>query len=91
MHKFVCVKKSVFFPDIDRKTRPQGITIVPHSTSEPLSSFDLTATPSSPDHLKAKTKKIMDEEAQPLVVDNGSGMVKAGFAGDDAPRAGTAC
>lgn len=23
---------------------------------------------------------------QPLVVDNGSGMVKAGFAGDDAPR-----
>jgi actin-related protein len=29
----------------------------------------------------------MDEEAQPLVVDNGSGMVKAGFAGDDAPRA----
>jgi actin-related protein len=29
----------------------------------------------------------MDEEAQALVVDNGSGMVKAGFAGDDAPRA----
>jgi len=29
----------------------------------------------------------MDEEEQPsLVVDNGSGMVKAGFAGDDAPR-----
>jgi len=27
------------------------------------------------------------EEAQALVVDNGSGMVKAGFAGDDAPRA----
>jgi actin-related protein len=26
------------------------------------------------------------EDAQPLVVDNGSGMVKAGFAGDDAPR-----
>jgi len=30
---------------------------------------------------------MADEEAQPLVVDNGSGMVKAGFAGDDAPRA----
>jgi len=28
-----------------------------------------------------------DEEVQHLVVDNGSGMVKAGFAGDDAPRA----
>jgi len=27
------------------------------------------------------------EEQAPLVVDNGSGMVKAGFAGDDAPRA----
>jgi len=29
----------------------------------------------------------MNEEAAGLVVDNGSGMVKAGFAGDDAPRA----
>jgi len=29
----------------------------------------------------------MEEEVQGLVVDNGSGMVKAGFAGDDAPRA----
>jgi len=28
-----------------------------------------------------------DTEVQALVVDNGSGMVKAGFAGDDAPRA----
>jgi actin-related protein len=28
-----------------------------------------------------------DEETNALVVDNGSGMVKAGFAGDDAPRA----
>jgi len=27
-----------------------------------------------------------NEEAVPLVVDNGSGMIKAGFAGDDAPR-----
>eukprot|EP01083_Nonionella_stella_P066194 174108_1 len=27
-----------------------------------------------------------DEESTPLVIDNGSGMVKAGFAGDDAPR-----
>jgi len=28
-----------------------------------------------------------DEEAAAMVIDNGSGMVKAGFAGDDAPRA----
>ncbi|KAF8377168.1 hypothetical protein HHK36_030541 [Tetracentron sinense] len=27
------------------------------------------------------------EDIQPLVIDNGTGMVKAGFAGDDAPRA----
>ena len=30
---------------------------------------------------------FMQEDIQSLVVDNGSGMVKAGFAGDDAPRA----
>jgi actin-related protein len=29
----------------------------------------------------------MSDDVQALVVDNGSGMVKAGFAGDDAPRA----
>jgi len=29
----------------------------------------------------------MEDEVQALVVDNGSGMMKAGFAGDDAPRA----
>jgi len=30
---------------------------------------------------------MAEEDAAGLVVDNGSGMVKAGFAGDDAPRA----
>ena len=30
---------------------------------------------------------VDDDEVQALVVDNGSGMCKAGFAGDDAPRA----
>jgi hypothetical protein len=30
---------------------------------------------------------IMYDEIQALVIDNGSGMCKAGFAGDDAPRA----
>ncbi|KAF2793761.1 Actin/actin-like protein [Melanomma pulvis-pyrius CBS 109.77] len=29
----------------------------------------------------------MEEEVAALVIDNGSGMIKAGFAGDDAPRA----
>ena len=29
----------------------------------------------------------MDDDIAALVVDNGSGMCKAGFAGDDAPRA----
>lgn len=30
---------------------------------------------------------MCDEDIAALVVDNGSGMCKAGFAGDDAPRA----
>ncbi len=34
-----------------------------------------------------KKEKMCDEEVAALVVDNGSGMCKAGFAGDDAPRA----
>ncbi|KAF3846724.1 hypothetical protein F7725_003802 [Dissostichus mawsoni] len=43
-----------------------------------------------PGSLKAKsppTQKAMEDEIAALVVDNGSGMCKAGFAGDDAPRA----
>merc|ERR1712013_642565 len=34
-----------------------------------------------------KGSKMCDEDVAALVVDNGSGMCKAGFAGDDAPRA----
>jgi actin-related protein len=34
-----------------------------------------------------KLLTMCDEEVAALVVDNGSGMCKAGFAGDDAPRA----
>jgi len=30
---------------------------------------------------------MADDEIAALVIDNGSGMCKAGFAGDDAPRA----
>lgn len=33
------------------------------------------------------TFKMMDDDVAALVIDNGSGMCKAGFAGDDAPRA----
>jgi actin-related protein len=50
-----------------------------------------------PDYRKAHTSFLVlappprtqadDEDVQALVVDNGSGMCKAGFAGDDAPRA----
>merc|ERR1712157_176982 len=36
---------------------------------------------------KEEQANMCDDEIQALVVDNGSGMVKAGFAGDDAPRA----
>ncbi|CAI0474880.1 unnamed protein product, partial [Linum tenue] len=34
-----------------------------------------------------RVKMAEGEDIQPLVCDNGTGMVKAGFAGDDAPRA----
>jgi len=34
---------------------------------------------------------FVDMETQPLVIDNGSGMCKAGFAGDDAPRSVFPC
>ena len=34
-----------------------------------------------------QTKIMAEEDVAALVVDNGSGMCKAGFAGDDAPRA----
>merc|ERR1712037_553536 len=46
-------------------------------------------TPAVKTHLKKNEKKtkMCDDEIAALVVDNGSGMCKAGFAGDDAPRA----
>jgi len=37
--------------------------------------------------LRGGSSDESDDEVQALVVDNGSGMCKAGFAGDDAPRA----
>ena len=44
------------------------------------------ALPHSPAQKRSR-KKMADDDVQALVVDNGSGMCKAGFAGDDAPRA----
>ncbi|CAD6343943.1 unnamed protein product [Miscanthus lutarioriparius] len=39
-------------------------------------------------NIKSNSVEMADgEDIQPLVCDNGTGMVKAGFAGDDAPRA----
>merc|ERR1719318_2460349 len=38
-------------------------------------------------HPQQTSSDKMGDEVQALVVDNGSGMCKAGFAGDDAPRA----
>merc|ERR1712181_152011 len=39
-------------------------------------------------HQQVYKNKMCDEDVAALVCDNGSGMCKAGFAGDDAPRAG---
>ena len=38
-------------------------------------------------HCNNNNNKKMADDIQALVIDNGSGMCKAGFAGDDAPRA----
>merc|ERR1711970_1149678 len=38
-------------------------------------------------HRSTQISIMADDEVAALVVDNGSGMCKAGFAGDDAPRA----
>ncbi|GBP45870.1 Actin, muscle [Eumeta japonica] len=40
-----------------------------------------------PSRRHSQTDKMCDDDVAALVVDNGSGMCKAGFAGDDAPRA----
>ena len=55
--------------------------LFPGTQTTKLTRFPPPSLPPSPPNLKA------DEEVAALVVDNGSGMCKAGFAGDDAPRA----
>ena len=48
---------------------------------------DLLAKHSNEVHLLTRCSIMCDEDVAALVIDNGSGMCKAGFAGDDAPRA----
>ncbi|CAG2171442.1 unnamed protein product, partial [Oppiella nova] len=45
--------------------------------------LNYVSTP-NPNH---NPNNMCDDEVAALVIDNGSGMCKAGFAGDDAPRA----
>ena len=73
----------------------------PQNHTTPISAFSFTecvrvsvscllclAYASFPAHPRfADLPTMGDEEVAALVVDNGSGMCKAGFAGDDAPRA----
>jgi len=52
--------------------------------------FDWASSPTYESFCPIPTKHhktVMGDDVQALVVDNGSGMCKAGFAGDDAPRA----
>ncbi|THG00831.1 hypothetical protein TEA_017491 [Camellia sinensis var. sinensis] len=55
--------------------------------SEVFSLFSCNSTSSSLKQGFGFEKMADAEDIQPLVCDNGTGMVKAGFAGDDAPRA----
>ena len=57
------------------------------STHHTLSSHQAVQITVEKKTWKKKKLKMCDEDAAALVVDNGSGMCKAGFAGDDAPRA----
>merc|ERR1712142_812385 len=63
------------------------------SRSQKVKSDEVLQTPKSFETfpvtqlITVKDTMCDDEEAAAMVIDNGSGMVKAGFAGDDAPRA----
>ncbi|EOX92410.1 DEAD/DEAH box RNA helicase family protein isoform 1 [Theobroma cacao] len=58
------------------------------ASSFSASSTTLSLSKTSSSFLFFSIVKMADaEDIQPLVCDNGTGMVKAGFAGDDAPRA----
>ncbi|TRY65805.1 hypothetical protein DNTS_024083 [Danionella cerebrum] len=58
-----------------------------HSKANPCSAFSYFKQTDGEVDETPKLSLAMDDEIAALVVDNGSGMCKAGFAGDDAPRA----
>ena len=63
------------------------LTLTP-SSLPPLLSRLFSPTPLSFVSQNSFSSKMADDgEVSALVCDNGSGMVKSGFAGDDAPRA----
>ena len=58
-----------------------------HVCTPPSSALRAPPRPALPQLTIYTGVNMGDEEVAALVVDNGSGMCKAGFAGDDAPRA----
>lgn len=64
------------------RRRPAALLMAEQLGGSNASSFSRGPAPAPPLTLSAE-----DGEVSAIVCDNGSGMVKAGFAGDDAPRA----
>eukprot|EP00095_Tigriopus_kingsejongensis_P010354 maker-scaffold1185_size56580-snap-gene-0.15 protein:Tk10354 transcript:maker-scaffold1185_size56580-snap-gene-0.15-mRNA-1 annotation:"alpha skeletal muscle b-like isoform x2" len=58
-----------------------------HSQDGPDGSRNALGQVLFPSNVATRSISMCDEDVAALVVDNGSGMCKAGFAGDDAPRA----
>ncbi|MCO5592054.1 hypothetical protein L7F22_046048 [Adiantum nelumboides] len=66
-------------------SRAGSLTFNSTGTQHPSQTQPTSLLPRQISYLQGKMADV--DEVQPLVCDNGSGMVKAGFAGDDAPRA----
>ncbi|MCO5614486.1 hypothetical protein L7F22_068769 [Adiantum nelumboides] len=70
---------------IEDHSRAGSLTFNSTGTQHPSQTQPTSLLPRQISSLQGKMADV--DEVQPLVCDNGSGMVKAGFAGDDAPRA----
>uniref|UniRef100_A0A674H8Z5 Actin gamma 1 n=2 Tax=Amniota TaxID=32524 RepID=A0A674H8Z5_TAEGU len=73
-----------------RGSRPPGIKArgwQPCGLTQPAAADQAPPSPQRPQKRPPRSSLAMEEEIAALVIDNGSGMCKAGFAGDDAPRA----
>ena len=72
-----------------RKVRCHQRSLTPHlpATNAPTALPTTSPAHSLSLHIFFTNSSMADEDVQALVLDNGSGMCKAGFAGDDAPRA----